>query len=652
MSLFKQIALSIALFLLVVLGTILVLNFKSSQSFIQNQLYANAEDTAASLALALGGVVSDEDNTIAMETMISAIYDRGYYESITLYSPSEQKMIEKHQTIKVSEVPQWFIDTVTLKANAARSEISGGWSAFGIIEVKSHVGHAYTQLWKVFSDLIQTFALLAVVFLSLMGVLIKIILRSLRDIEQQAIAIQRNDFIIHDKMPFTTEFAHVVLAMNAMVVKVKQIFDKEAESLRKYHELLYTDTQTKLFNRRYLLMKLGIYLEGDSSACNGVFAMFALDDLEYAKSKLGYVKLEHLLQEMAARMHEFIISYDLGVASRMNTQDFAILIPQHKISDVSVPLEVLVADIAQLIVQAQAQEVLVMSAGAVEYTATDTPKTLFARADFELSKAAVERQNCIVFAQTQENEGLVLGKEEWVDMINSSLDDNMLKVASQAVVGLTKKEKSYHDEVYLRLLDEQGTVYNAGYFMPMLVKLKLTDEVDKHVVLLTMHHAKKISGMTSIAINISTPFLKNRDNYAWLRQNIEAFHKECKVTLNFEAAKFGVTHNIELYAQFSALLHGYGYRFGIDNFSLDQDGVHYLQQIKPDYIKASKTFFFDLESEQNSNANESLAVLTGSLGITLIATSVESEEEVDKLSKIGIEYIQGSYIATPQLLGV
>lgn len=651
MSLFKQIALSISIFLMIVLGTILILNFKSSQSFIQNQLHSNAEDTAASLALALGGVVSDDDNTVMMETMIAAIYDRGYYESITLYTPEDAVMIEKSQEILVKDVPTWFIDNVDLAAAPARSDVSGGWSSFGTVAVKSHVGHAYVQLWRIFSDLVQTFLLLAVVFLLLLSLMIKIILRALKDIELQAKAIQDNDFIIYDKVPFTTEFRHVVRAMNAMVKKVKEIFDKEAESLKKYHELLYTDTVTKLYNRRYLLMKLGIYLEPDSSNCNGLFVMFSLDDLEKAKAKLGYVKLETLIKNIASLMEDFTISYDQAIASRMNDQDFAFLIPGLKIDESQESFDTLMKNLAKLFEDNEVSEELVISAGVIEYTPDDNPKTLFSRADFELSKSAVKRNNSISFAQSQESEGIVLGKEEWVEMINASLDENMLKVASQAVIGMTKKNKSYHDEVYLRLLDEKGTIYNAGYFMPMLVKLKLTDDVDKHVVLLTMHHAKKIQGIESIAINISTGFLKDHANMQWLRKEIKAFAKESDVVLNFEASKFTVTKNIDLYADFSGLLHHLGYRFGIDNFSIDQDGLHYLQTIKPDYIKASKSFFFDLKGENNANAYDSLSILTGSLGITLIATSVESEEDMQKLADIGIEYIQGSYIANPQILG-
>lgn len=54
-------------------------------------------------------------------------------------------------------------------------------------------------------------------------------------------------------MPFTTEFRSATVAMNAMVSKVKDIFERENETLVKYQELLYKDAETKLYNRRYLV---------------------------------------------------------------------------------------------------------------------------------------------------------------------------------------------------------------------------------------------------------------------------------------------------------------------------------------------------------------------------------------------------------------
>ncbi len=651
MSLFKQIGLSISVFLMIVLGTVIFLNFKSSQTFIQDQLYSNAEDTAASLALSLGGVVDSEADTSAeMETMIAAIFDRGYYEAITLYTPEKEIIIQKKQKVVVKDVPQWFIEFAHLDAKAATSDVSGGWTPFGIIEVKNHTGHAYVQLWEIFIGLIQNFVMLGVTFLILLYLLVKIILRSLVDIEKQAKAIQDNDFIIYEKVPFTTEFRHVVKAMNSMVVKVKQIFDKEAQSLQKYHELLYTDTATKLFNRRYLMMRLAALLEEESA--NGSFVMITLSDMKATNDKLGYVKFEELLGQIAARVQICATKSDDAIAARMKNSDFALLLPKVKLEDIKKDLQFAMHEVVELIKDYGVEKELVVSAGAIGFSPDDTQKTLFARADFELTKAKVRHDNSIEFAKEDAEAGIVLGKEEWVAMINTSMEENMLKVAGQDVVSCKDTQEVMHEEIYLRMMDEQGKVYNAGYFMPVLVNLKLTDDVDKHVISLALHYAQKGLLKNGVAINIAASFLKNAPNLAWLQDQIAAFAKTSKLGLSFEASKFAVSKNVELFSQFSALLKGYGYSFGIDNFSISNEPLEFLQKIKPAYIKASKSFFFDLQNSENSTASDSLSILTKSVGIKMVATAVESLDDIEKLEKMGVDYVQGSAICEPKILGV
>lgn len=655
MSLFKQITVSISLFLLIILVSIMFLNFQSSQKFIQDQLYSSAEDTAASLALALTGVLhrekSESEILSEMDTMIAAIYDRGYYQRISLYN-DDKVLIVKHSDIVVKSVPKWFVKHVALEAKAAHSEVSGGWNTFGIVEVSSHVGHAYVQLWNIFINLLKTFLLMAFGFLLLLGLMLKIILRSLKAVEYQAKAIENHDFYLTEKVPFTTEFKHVVRAMNHMVSKVKVIFDKEAESLKKYHELLYTDTQTKLYNRRYLSMMLNNCFEADSLNAQGSFVLFSFEDLEKAKTTLGYVALESLLVLLADMIEAIAVSYDNAVAARMNESDFALLLPQVSFEDVEDELITMLKHMQKLFEDSGVLPDLHVSAGAISYTPDDTIKSLFSRADFELAKAKIKEANIIEFGKNNVQEGIVLGKHEWIKMFNTSVEEHMLKVASQKVISVDD-ESILHEELYIRMIDHGGTIHNAGYFMPVLANLKLTDNVDKHVVNLALHHSNKALLSSSVAINISSDFLKSPKNLEWIEEKVNAFIKISPFKLHFEASRFAVIQNSELFTIFSQMLKSYGCSFGIDNFSIDSSGLDYLKVIKPAYIKANCSFFFDLnEDENSSSASDSLSIVSNSLGIILIATAVEEKANIKKLKKIGVNYVQGSAIDIPEILGV
>ena len=89
---------------------------------------------------------------------------------------------------------------------------------------------------------------------------LKAIFRPLMKVQDQAEAILDNKFIIQKRIPFTADLKKMVLAMNSMVSKVKDIFEREAATLSKYQELLYKDTMSGANNRRFFQTKFSLSL--------------------------------------------------------------------------------------------------------------------------------------------------------------------------------------------------------------------------------------------------------------------------------------------------------------------------------------------------------------------------------------------------------
>jgi len=81
MTFFKQIAVMLSIFLLVLLTTVLALNFISANQSVQDRLYEDAKNTASSLSLSLGSANGDLS---MMSTMINANFDSGNYLYISL----------------------------------------------------------------------------------------------------------------------------------------------------------------------------------------------------------------------------------------------------------------------------------------------------------------------------------------------------------------------------------------------------------------------------------------------------------------------------------------------------------------------------------------------------------------------------------------
>jgi len=646
MTLFKQITIIFSMFIVLIIGSVMYLNFNSANQFIQNQLYTTSEDTATSLGLSLSMNIPTKNNDLStMETMINAIFDRGYYESIILKDIDGKVLIQNKNILKVKTIPDWFINSVDLTTPTAQSQISAGWLPYGVLSVKLHSGHAYLQLWKIFVEILQTFAILASIIFIILYFVLKFILKSLKGVEQQAMAITNNDFIIQDKIPFTTEFKNVVNGMNKMVEKVKTIFEHEALMVQKYNDLLYNDQDTGMGNRKFFSLRLSSLLNQQDATSSGTIIIFVLNDFAETKKIVGYKTLSAYINKLAELFYESTNSIEERVVTRLKDSEFSMILPETdydqaqkivtsflKHADDSLPNEL------------RKVPRFYISGGATYFDEKDKQKDILARADFALSTAKMINETNVHFHEIKNDESLMeLGQEEWHKLITTAIKEDGIKLALQAVKD--EKGKIYHQEAYLRMSDNKGTIYPARVFMPMLNALKLTDEVDKKVINIALKLANR---GTSIAINIAASFIKNSENLYWLE---DIFKKSTALNLqiSFESSNYAIIHNLDNYINFSKLLQQYNYEFGIDNFNITDTSLNYLQDLKPAYIKANKSFYIDMHDEGKNSSYESFNILTKSLDIKIIATAVESKDESDNLKEIPINLMQGAFIEEPTL---
>lgn len=646
MTLFRQIASIFSMFIILIISAVLYLNFNSANQFIQNQLYTTSEDTATSLGLSLSmNIPSKEEDLSTMETMVNAIFDRGYYESITLKDMDGNILIQNKNKLKVKSIPDWFINGVDLKIPTAQSQISAGWIPYGVLSVKLHSGHAYMQLWNIFTEILETFTILISIVLLILYLVLKFILKSLKGVEQQAMAITNNDFIIQDNIPFTKEFKNVVLGMNKMVVKVKNTFDHEALMVQKYNDLLYNDQDTGMGNRKFFSLRLSSLLDQQNASSSGTIVIFVLNDFAEAKKIVGYKVLSSYINKLAELFYETTESIEERVVTRLKDSEFSMILPEVNYESAKKIVNKFIQK-ANDILPNELRKIseFYISGGATYFDEKDKQKDILARADFALSTAKMKNETNIHFHEIKNDESLMeLGQEEWHKLITTAIKKDGIKLALQAVKD--NSGKIYHHEAYLRMSDAEGTIYPARVFMPMLNALNLTDEVDKKVINLALKLATR---GTSIAINIATSFIKNSQNLYWLE---DIFKQSTALNLQvaFESSNYAIIHNLENFLIFSKLVQKFNYKFGIDNFNITDISLNYLQDLKPAYIKANKSFYIDMHDEGKNSSYESFNILTKSLDIKIIATAVESKDESDNLKEIPINLMQGAFIEAPTL---
>jgi len=637
-SLFKQIQILVTSLLLITLIIVLRINFNTARDFTANQSYLNAKNLANVLALSLSSRPSDD---IFMETSINAMFDGGYYESITLLHPDGTVIYEKSEDLIVYGVPAFFLNNVDLFIPVAEARVMDGWSVFGTLQIKGHPGQSYEKLWETLKQLCLQFLLLGtiVIFINYIG--LRHLLRALEKIKLQAQKISNNEFIINPDIPKTPELKKVVLAMNIMVQKVESIFDRHLENLTRYQELRYKDHVTGLYNRSFFVKELAHFIENRKEKSQGqvmILGLTGMEDIELS----GDRSLTHkVFKHMAEILKKETESVADAVVARLPRREFAVILPG---STPEKSLAIAKAAIRNFLPGLSSEKDLPDSisvyGGLASYNYEEELSTVLSKADYALSKSRTGLPGTV--RRFREEQSLAaIGKAAWKALIEEAFSENRFFLTAQPVMSGADE---FHREIFVNILDRKGVQYQAGLFMPMVITLGMASRLDRYILEQSGQYLLANSD-PALAVNITTEFSRDRLSGPWLRKFLMK-HKSLQDRLIFEIHETTLIRHPEICIDFIGLITGMGFKFGLDQYTLHDASLNLLKKIKPYYIKIERDYLeaFD-DPEKVDMVFNALFTISASLGIKLIATKIENKTQQQVLVNKNINYFQGHGIA-------
>ena len=632
MTLFQQIALLLSIFLLVVLTTVMTLNFQNANQSVQERLYEDAKNTASSLSLSLGSANGDE---AMMATMINANFDSGAYSYISLIDIDDNLVYERISETQITDVPEWFLNLVNIEAPFASAQVSAGWNPIGILNVQSDATYAYIQLYNILKQLLISFSIIAITGLVILNLLLIAILKPLKRVQLQAEAVIKNEFITQEKIPYTKEFRDVVIAMNSMVSKVKAMFDKGNEELKKQKELDYIDQITKLKNRKYLIHKLPEYLKIDASSKGGINMMISFSGVTQANIKIGHQNVDKLLREMAQIFEAHASNYKNSIVARMNGTEFTILLPDCSDTE-GLALAQGIQDSVKNIFEYYKLDLAetYISIGLYQYNYMQRVGQLLALTDYALAQAKFNVTNIHLDKADEVSE--VMGKEAWREIINKALKLNRFMFTAWKAVDV-KRKKVAHNVLSISMKADDNVVYSYGQFMASANQAGLSSPIYKNIISMMFKAPDKKFFGSVCSLRLSFEYLDHRDTYDELSLLFKEYALKLPFTLILEIPDKMMRENSKYMRQYKALFEKYNIEMGVFEFIGESSDYQYLQDLRPVYIQGESSYFLSL-SEQSLSA---LRLITDTVGITLVASSVMDMQTLSKLKERDIFIVQG-----------
>ncbi len=631
MTLFKQIALMLSIFLIIILSTVLVLNFNTANESVQERLFEDAKNTASSLSLSLG---SADGDIVMMSTMINANFDSGNYQYISLVDIDNEVLFKRETEHEQVDVPQWFIDNLNIEAPIASANVSAGWSPIGFINVQSDVGYAYTQLYTILKSLLISFAILTFFGLLILNLLLHAVLKPLKQIQLQAEAVARNEFIIQDNIPYTKEFKDVVLGMNNMVRKVKAMFDKGNKELKRLKEMEYVDSYTKLKNRKYLIDKLPEYLKIDANSKNGIYMMIAFSGAKEANKKIGHNNVDKLFVDMAEIFTNLTKSYNNAIIARMNGTEFSIFLPDCS-SKNGLSLAKKIDDSIKKIILSLDLDIskFFISIGLYRYNYKQTIAQLLSHSDNSLAQAKFNDTK--IHLEHAEDATEVMGKDAWREIINKAIGHNKFNFIPYKAVDI-KTKKDAHNALSISMSTDKETYY-FGQFMASANQTGQSTNIYRKILDMMFMQPDKTLQHSVCSLRLPYDFLNNTDTFDHMNILFNTYGNNLPFKLIIEMPDKLISQNSELVKLYKNLLQKHNFELAIFEFIGESNDYQYLQDLRPNYIKAEGSYFLG-QSEQGLSA---LKLIADSLDISLIATGVTDIQTLNELKDKNITIIQG-----------
>ena len=616
MSLFKQVSV-VLLFIFTILFTLIIaVTFGIIKDSAKKSLYENVQNSVTNLSLS---ITNSGTEISSIKTVINASFDNGNYEKIIFKDVDDNIVYElkKETNIEENEIPKWFINLVNIEEVSAKSTISNGWNVLGILEIYNDRTLFFEQTYEIFKNLVFSLLISFIVLLIILSYLFNFILNPLKTIKKQAELVMKNEFILEEKVPFTSEFKALTLSINSMVNKFEKMFENTNSVLKLNKELLYFDEITKLNNRKYFLLKVNDYLDKNNPNNKGYIIVFSLK-MEIVNKTFGYIKTNEILYKLAT-LFKNDFENNSNLIARMNGSEFVILIPNIDETSIKNLIENFLSKVYKL---ENLKEKI--NLGVCKYDNEESLKNLLIKMDYVISQAKLHTEKKFYFLENIEK---YKSKEEWITIINDSLKNDLFILLYKEIIDINSN-KILLKTVDFELNYKEDNFSNKG-FIASLLELNKLNEVYFHIINKILDNKES---QEKLSIQLPHFLVEDLNNYSNFQAILE--NNKNKNHLIFEIEEEAFNQNFSNTLMYIKLLKEYGFEFAIYNFIANSDDYSYLKELKPSYIKISD--YFLLESKQSLNM---LKILTQSLDIKLVMITTEKNINIEQLKDQGINAI-------------
>lgn len=634
MSLIRQVWLLVLGMIVLACAAGVTVSVWTAHDGLQAQLSLRNQDGARVLAALLA---PQADAAAAFEQRVGVPFDSGAYRRITLRATDGRVLAERRGETAASAVPGWFIALVPVRPAVGVAPVGEGAARAGFLEVESPLAPSYATLWSTTLRMAGALAVLGLLGGIVGWVAVQQIRRPLAAVVEQATALTERRFVTIGE-PAAPELRRVVQALNAMVTRVRVMFNEQVEQIEHLRHVAHCDPRTGVADRRQFMGRLHDELVREDGGGLGLLVLMRFQHLGQANQRLGHAGTDAMLQ-LAARGLEQAVDEALPLlAGRLNGSDFAVLFDAAP--DAERVVRVLLGR-AQGAFAPFAQAAIVASV--TEWQRGDAAPAILQAADAALARAELRGHGSHERVAIDRRAPTSGGEEQWRRALAQALEQDHVALGSYPLVNASGH--LVHQECPLRIgIGAHGDRVPAAVWLPLAVRTGMVSRIDR--IAAAMALAAIDDDGAQRGINVALGSLQDPAFVPGLRALAEE-HAEAAPRLSIDVDESALALGMPALAEMCHQLRPLGVRVGIEHAGERTAQAQALLAVGLDYIKLRASFVAGVagNAAQAALVRGTLAVFHG-LGLMVYAEGVQSSQDLQTLWMLGIDGVTGPVLET------
>ena len=434
---------------------------------------------------------------------------------------------------------------------------------------------------------------------------------------------------------------------------------EEKHNQQKVANLAYYDQLTGLANRTHLeeVVEQAIKESKKQDVYNALLFL-DLDRFKLLNDSYGHHMGDRLLQSVAERLSHSVAATD--TIARFGGDEFVILLTGLK-AQCETEAALMAENVANTILRSFQEPFLL---GAYEHTcSTSIGISIFSsdsksldellkQADMAMYDAKNAGRNAARFfdpdMQIAAHNRAILEADLRRDVVAEKLDLHYQpQISSEGkITGVEALLRWPHDDrgmispaEFIPIAESSNLILSIGDWVFMTACKQLAQWADDPIL-----------SELVLSVNVSPAQLHSSDFIQSVEQALDLTGAPAS-KLKLEITESMLVRNMDASIQKMSDLRDRGVSFSLDDFGTGYSSLSYLKQLPLDQLKIDKSFVRDILDNSNDAAIAEMIVALGrTLGLSVIAEGVETEQQRVKLEKLGCHSYQGYLFARPMPL--